>query len=103
MNFCLTQYVYSYLQFYAESGILCINRNIVYLEVLPKSYQIKSMHLGTIQKTDILVGTVGIQGSHSVVTVWPMEQKAVFCCDIHAVFSLKSQEPCMHQIQDTNR
>lgn len=68
MNFCLTQYVYSYLQFYAESGILCINRNIVYLEVLSKSYQIKSMHLGTIQKTDILVGTVGIQGSHSVVT-----------------------------------
>lgn len=61
------------------------------------------MHLGAIPKTDILVGTVGIQSSHSVEIVWPMEQKAVFHCDTHAVLSAKSEEPCIHQIQDTNR
>lgn len=61
------------------------------------------MHLGAIRKTDISIRTVGIQSSHFVETVWPMEQKAVFHSDTHVVLSAKSQEPCMHQIQDTNR
>lgn len=77
----------------------------VYLEGLSESCQINSMCLEIIQKTEISVSTVKEQMSfwRDGMACGKSKQKAVFSCDTHAAFSLKSQDPGMHQILCKNR
>lgn len=82
-----------------------IKGKTVYLEGLPESCQINGMYLETIHKTEISVRTVKKQSSfwRNGMAYSKIKQKAVFSCDTCAAFPLKSQDPCMHQIQGKNR
>lgn len=89
----------------AGSKILHSKGKTVYLEGLSESCQINSMCLETIQKTEISIRTVKEQSSswRNGKACGKSKQKAVFSCDAHVAFSLKSQDPGMHQIQGKNR
>lgn len=89
----------------AGSKILHSKGKTVYLEGLSELCQINSMCLETIQKTEISIRTVKEQSSswRSGKACGKSKQNAVFSCDTHAAFSLKSQDPGMHQIQGKNR
>lgn len=95
----------THVELCAGSRILHLKGKTVYLESLSESCQINSMCLETIQKTEISVRAVKEQISfwRNGMACGKSKQKAEFHCATCAAFSLKSQDPGMHQIQGKNR